>query len=96
MGYVYTCAERVVVWLGKTVTEGLRLTLGYMKRIAALDPNYATSQKSLAELFEQIREGEKKDEQPRLYGRLKDHRLVSPTGAEVEPDGRFLPPSLVQ
>ena len=58
MGYVYTLAKRVLIWLGEKVTRDTWLTLDYIKRIAAYDSSNLDSQSQLQSIFEEIRKGD--------------------------------------
>jgi len=64
MGYIYTFAERVVVWLGKSVTQGSKLALEYMRQIAELNLDDDNDTSRLHELCVQIRKGQKETLNP--------------------------------
>ena len=75
MGYIYTLAKRVLIWLGENVTK-------YIKKIAAYDPTDPDIERQLKSVFEEIRKG---DERFCLLGARKLQQIESKSE-----DSRFL------
>lgn len=58
MGYVYTGAERVLIWLGEIITARTGLALTFLKRIATHDPGDPNVESKLTGIFDEIRQGD--------------------------------------
>ncbi|KAH7408912.1 heterokaryon incompatibility protein-domain-containing protein [Cadophora sp. MPI-SDFR-AT-0126] len=57
MGFVYSLAQRVLVWLGDNVTRDGLLTLKYIRELAMHNPTDTDSGCQLQRVFDNIREG---------------------------------------
>jgi ferredoxin-fold anticodon binding domain-containing protein len=58
MGYIYTGAKKVLVWLGENLTRDTRLTLTYIKTISRLHRSEPANRSQLQSIFEDIRKGD--------------------------------------
>lgn len=57
MGFVYSLAQRVLVWLGDHVTRDGLLTLKYIRELAMYNPTDTNSGCQLQRVFDNIHEG---------------------------------------
>ena len=57
MGFVYSLAQRVLVWLGDNVTRDGLLTIKYIQELAMHNPTDTDSGGKLQRVFDNIREG---------------------------------------
>lgn len=57
MGFVYSLAQRVLVWLGDNVTRDGLLTIKYIQELAMHNPTDIDSRCQLQRVFDNIREG---------------------------------------
>lgn len=103
MGYIYTSANTVLVWLGETVTPHACLTIAYLKRIDNYQAEDPSTEGALQNIFSEIRQGlptakiaymMRANEQKSVETPMEP--FVISRSQKMEPDGGLLLASMVQ